>query len=132
VAYPRILVVDDEPQILNLVSRALGTKGYEVVSYDCPIQTLEFVQATPCLDLVMSDVTMPVMSGPALVSRILEVWPQTPVVFMSAHLNRAEVPTDAGFLAKPFGLGDLFTVVDRALTSRNSGTEVHSAHSAGT
>lgn len=132
-AYPKILVVDDEPQILDLISRALATGDYEVVSMSCPIEALEFAQATPCFDLVVSDVIMPGMCGPEFVRRISEIWPGAAVILMSGFLYKEVVPTHVEFLTKPFAVGDLFAVVDRALASRIGGPEVRSsAHAAGT
>ncbi len=56
---PKILVVDDEPAVLGLVSKALSAKGYEVHAACHPNQALKLAEAMPCFDLVVSDVIMP-------------------------------------------------------------------------
>ena len=128
--HPTILVIDDEPEVLALVSRMLTARDYEVVSMGCPLQALEFVCNTPSFDLVVSDVIMPGLCGPELVRRILEVWPNAGVILMSGYLSREELPTYVGFLTKPFALRDLFASVERALASRGQRPETRYAGSA--
>ena len=72
---PRVLVVDDEPAVLRLVSKALSVRGYEVYAAASPMQALHLARAAPCFDLVVSDVIMPEMCGPELVRRISRICP---------------------------------------------------------
>jgi len=131
-AQPTILVVDDEPLILAVVSKALSAKAYEVVAVDCPHKALALAQErTTPFDLVVSDVVMPEICGPELIRKIWRVWPHTAVVFMSGYLSREELPTAVGFLTKPFALGDLFAVVEAALDPRGRERGFRSSHAEG-
>lgn len=59
-ATARILVVDDEPGVLNFVSKALLLRGHEVQVASSPVEALELAKAAePCFDLLVSDVIMP-------------------------------------------------------------------------
>lgn len=121
---PKILVVDDEPHVLDFVSRVLGIRNCEVVTFENPVQALEFVQSTPRFDLVISDVVMPGLMGIELVRQILGYWPGIPVVFISGYLNRDQIPIPCEFLTKPFPIPALLAVVDRAIASTEGGEGV--------
>jgi CheY-like chemotaxis protein len=114
----KILVVDDEPGILRLVSKALSAKGYEVHAVDSATKALQVVNAVPCFDVVLSDVIMPDMSGPELVRKLIETCPEAGVVFMSAHMASEKLPETAVFIRKPFKLTDLYSVVEEMLSPR--------------
>lgn len=108
---PRILVVDDEPAVLGMVAKALSARGYEVHAASDARQALELARATPCFDLVVSDVIMPEMCGPELVKRLIRICPSTAVVMMSGYIAAEAIPKRAAFIAKPFGITDLYAVV---------------------
>ena len=112
----KILVVDDEPAVLGLVSQALLAQGYEVHAASHPRRALELAQAMPCFDLVVSDVIMPEMCGPELVRRIARICPTTAVVMMSGYLAAEAIPERAVFISKPFRMADLCSIVANALT----------------
>ncbi len=113
---PKVLVVDDEPSVLHLVSTALSARGYEVHAVASPTKALELVRATPCFDLVVSDVIMPEMCGPELVRKLSRICPTTAFVLMSAHLDVSLLPEHAAFISKPFRLKDLYSVVEQKLS----------------
>jgi two-component system cell cycle sensor histidine kinase/response regulator CckA len=108
---PKILVVDDEPAVLGLVSKALASRGYEVHAASGPTQALEIARNAPCFDLVVSDVIMPEMCGPELVRRIAQICPTTAIVMMSAYVAAEAIPKRAAFISKPFLVTDLYSVV---------------------
>jgi len=114
-ATARVLVVDDEPAVLGLVSGALSRKGYEVHAVSSPLQALHLAHDTPCFDLVVSDVIMPEMCGPELVERIARLCPTAAVVLMSGYFASEKIPEGAAFISKPFLLADLYAVVEKAL-----------------
>jgi two-component system cell cycle sensor histidine kinase/response regulator CckA len=105
-----ILVVDDEQDILNVVEAALSREGFEVVQAhngDMAVELFERL-AVP-VDLLLTDVVMPGMSGPMLVDRLLSMHPSLPVLFMSGYDDRQIVQRyvlKEGFalLPKPFTL----------------------------
>jgi CheY-like chemotaxis protein len=105
-----ILVVDDEQDILNFVQSALSRNGFTVIqaqSGDIAVDL--FGKQTTPVDLLLTDVVMPGMSGPMLVDRLLAVQPSLPVLFMSGYDDRQVVQRyvlKEGFslLPKPFTL----------------------------
>ena len=113
---PKILVVDDEPSVLRLVSNSLSARGYEVHAAGSPVQALDLVKTTPSFDLVVSDIIMPEICGPELIRRIKQMCPNIAVILMSAHIASEALPEHAAFLSKPFQMADLFSVVERKLT----------------
>jgi DNA-binding NtrC family response regulator len=108
-------VVDDEPEILNLVSRALECRGFEVHVAPNPMRALKIVHDSPCFDLVISDVIMPEMCGSEFVRRVGHLCPESSVVLMSAYVDPERIPENARFLSKPFRIGDLYSAVNSAL-----------------
>ncbi|MGB9455579.1 MAG: response regulator [Bryobacteraceae bacterium] len=114
-ATARVLVVDDEPAVLGLVSKALSDRGYEVHAVSSPLQALQVAHDEPCFDLLVSDVIMPEMCGPELVRRIAQLCPTAAVVLMSGHIASETLPEHAAFISKPFLLTDLYSVVEKAL-----------------
>ncbi|MGA3260270.1 MAG: response regulator [Bryobacteraceae bacterium] len=112
---PKVLVVDDEPAILGMISKALATRGYEVHAASGPKQALEIAQAMPSFDLVVSDVIMPEMCGPELVRRIAKICPSAAIVLMSGYLAAEAIPLRAAFISKPFRMLDLYAAVENVL-----------------
>ena len=122
----RILVVDDEPSVRRMLKRLLSEQGYAVVEAGDGSEALEIViRDESGLDLVITDVKMPVMSGKEL-GRLLKVTlPGLPVLYISAYAaDGAIVPADPGspapFLRKPFEPDDLILKVSMMLRGRRS------------
>jgi PAS domain S-box-containing protein len=112
----RILVVEDEEAVRRIAERILGGHGYEVISAARPEQALE--QAAN-VDLVLTDIVMPGMSGVTLVERLREDVERLPAIFMSGYTDRpGALPRDAAFLSKPFSRHELLEQVARALDLR--------------
>jgi DNA-binding NtrC family response regulator len=81
-----VLAVDDEPQVLELITTALSEQGIEVLTSTDPEEALELVRRRrPAI--VLSDLMMPKMSGMELLERILNVAPDTEVVLMTAYYS---------------------------------------------
>jgi CheY-like chemotaxis protein len=115
----KILVVEDDPDILRILTQTLGSAGYQVVQAYGGEDALRKVKLHPP-DLVLTDLAMPVMSGVELIHQ-LKKDPAThdiPVVAVTAFVwdgiarSAAEVGCD-GFLAKPFKSADLLREVAR-------------------
>jgi two-component system, cell cycle sensor histidine kinase and response regulator CckA len=113
-----ILVVDDEPNVLQLVASILEEAGYIVIgasSADGAIKAFDKLARRP--DLLLTDVVMPGMSGPMLVDQLLTKQPGLKVLFMSGYDDRQVVQryvVEKGFrlLAKPFSLNGLRSAVE--------------------
>ena len=107
-----VLIVDDEPAIVDLLSQLLEDEGYRVASAGDGLAAYEKVgEVRP--DLVIADVMMPRMDGFALVDRLTNGEHPVPVILMSAAVEsrRRDVP----FIAKPFDLGELLDLVNSYL-----------------
>ena len=113
---PRILVVDDEPPILRMVSIALTSRGYEVESASHPHIALELMRrSNPVFDVLVSDVIMPEMCGPELARHMVQMCPRSAVVLMSGCITPEALPKGAVFISKPFVISDLYRAVEKAL-----------------
>jgi PAS domain S-box-containing protein len=103
-----ILVVEDEAMVRGLAVRCLTEQGYRVVEARTSGEALAYVEEHPAgVDLVVSDVVMPVMGGRELSQRIIRVAPRLPVLFMSGYtgedvVQRGLLDPGAPFEQKPF------------------------------
>jgi two-component system cell cycle sensor histidine kinase/response regulator CckA len=121
-----ILVVDDEPNVLQLVESILEEAGYVVIganSADTAIKAFDKMARHP--DLLLTDVVMPGMSGPMLVDQLLAKQPDLKVLFMSGYDDRQVVQryvVEKGFrlLAKPFSLNGLRSAVEAEIAPGTS------------
>ena len=77
----KILVVDDEASILKLVKRKLEIQGYKVEAREDPADALELVRSGPDrFDLIITDMTMPKMTGDKLAREVFKIRPDMPVI----------------------------------------------------
>jgi PAS domain S-box-containing protein len=118
----RILVVEDEAQVLASVVQRLQSLGYSVCpALDGAAGLACFEAAAVPYDLLLTDVMMPgQLNGKALAEAVLERWPATNVVFMSGYSEETishDGRLDAGtlLLSKPFHKNDLAQIVRKAL-----------------
>ncbi|KAB2889382.1 MAG: response regulator [Desulfobulbaceae bacterium] len=80
----RLLVVDDEKDVLSIEQRLLTGLGYQVTAVTRPLEALRLIREEPDrFDLVVTDMTMPSMNGAQLVKSILDICPDMPVVLCS-------------------------------------------------
>lgn len=115
-----ILLVEDESTVRLFAARALRDKGYRVLEAASGKAALALVQEGARPDILLTDVSMPEMSGPVLADKIREILPCVPVVFMSgyaAETFRKDLSENQSihFLSKPFTLRDLATMVRKIL-----------------
>jgi two-component system cell cycle sensor histidine kinase/response regulator CckA len=85
-AKARILVVDDEPNVLQVVASVLERAGYETTTALGPLRALEIITIRGAFDLVVSDVVMPEMCGPELAQQVQLLSPASAVMLMSGCL----------------------------------------------
>jgi two-component system cell cycle sensor histidine kinase/response regulator CckA len=98
-----VLVVEDSPEILNLVKMVLEGAGYTVLPAASGTQAL--ARQRDRVDLVLTDVVMPGMNGPEFAERWLKVHPQTPVLYMTGYAEESVLPFSVNpdnLLLKPF------------------------------
>jgi len=102
-----ILVVDDEPMILSLISRFLDSFGYEVLTATGPAEAERIASTRDDIRLLISDVVMPGGSGPALAQRLTTRHPRLKVLLMSGYAANVEPGQGRPLLAKPFSMDEL-------------------------
>jgi two-component system KDP operon response regulator KdpE len=120
---PRILVVDDEPQIQRFLSVALSAAGYEVVTAETAAQALRLA-ATGAPDLMVLDLGLPDRDGKEVLREVRQ-FSTIPVIILSARDREAEKieALDLGaddYVEKPFGIGELTARLRAALRHRAS------------
>ncbi len=117
----RVLLVDDEPMLAAVGQQALQRLGYEVVSRTSSIEALELFKAKPGhFDLVITDQTMPGMTGDALARELMNIRPGLPVIICTGYsqIINAERAMQMGIKAlvmKPILINELAAAVRKAL-----------------
>lgn len=108
-----VLVVDDEPGIVTALAMLLSGEGYDVRTASNGNAALAEIRRAPA-DLIISDITMPVLNGRALIEKLRQSGDQTPVILMSAA-DRVHPISGIHFIPKPFDVDHLLVLVERVL-----------------
>lgn len=112
----RILVVDDQSQVRAATSYALRRSGYEVVEAQDAEQALRIARAQGGVDLLLTDVVMPGLTGPQLANEIRAEFPQAKVLFVSGYED-TRLRIDSAHLQKPYSINELLrnvrTILDQ-------------------
>jgi len=118
----RVLVVDDDALFLQVVCGMLRREGYDVFAAVSAQKALEIVKSVGPVDVVVSDILMPGMSGTELVRELAELSPRTSSLLMTAApLSEVAIPPDGiPVLRKPFSKQDLICAVEAALARSHS------------
>lgn len=112
-----ILLVEDEDPVRAFSARALRNKGYNVIEADCGEAAIDIVRKQGAeLDMIITDVVMPGITGPAMIEEVLKIHPKIKVIFISGYAEDAFVKTYGSerkfnFLPKPFTLKQLASKV---------------------
>lgn len=115
-----VLLVEDEDAVRSFASRALATRGYHVLEAASGAEALEVMERQQgAIDLVVSDVVMPEMDGPTLLTHLRKKKPDIKIVFMSGYAEEAfrkNLNQDEKFffLPKPFTLKKLAEMIKEA------------------
>jgi len=122
-----VLVVDDEKNYLLVLEALLGGAGYEVLTADSGEEALEIIRRND-LDLVITDMKMPRMSGIEVLEQIKQVYTDLPVIMMTAYgtVEKAVEAMKKGafdYILKPFKNEELLLTVAKALDLRHLLTE---------
>ena len=118
----RILIVDDEPALREILSAVPADEGYAVQTAADGSNALDLIDAAPP-DLVITDVSMPRLDGWGLLTQIRQDDPTLPVLLISAirpTLTGGPAPASdqTVFLAKPFDLEAMLKLVARLIANR--------------
>ncbi len=109
-----VMVVDDRPEVRDVVCALLGDEGFVAIPTDGPEHALALARARrDRIDLLITDVKMPRMDGRALADAFRSIHPESAVLYMSGYSEREVTP----LLRKPFVLSELLAKVREALAA---------------
>ncbi|WP_395017107.1 response regulator [Dongia sp.] len=117
----RVLVVDDEPQILRFLRASLGASGFAVIEAETGAEALKRA-AADAPEIILLDLGLPDMDGKDVIKALRE-WSEIPIIVLSARAREAEKieALDLGaddYVNKPFGIGELLARLRAALRHR--------------
>ena len=108
-----ILVVDDDPEVRDIVTEILADFGHQVLPADGGIEALRLIEATPAIELMITDVRMPDISGLELAARARRAREGMKVILISGFFPGQNV--GARVLLKPFRMAELHEAVQAEL-----------------
>jgi len=116
----KILVVDDEPSLLYFLESMLEENGYQCVAQENSVKALDLFKENPDkFSLILTDQTMPVMTGDALISEIRKLRPDLPVILMTGYsdtINREKaISLGITYIDKPFNSHALLSCVAQSI-----------------
>jgi two-component system response regulator TctD len=116
----RILVVDDDPLLLELLTDTLTAIGYETAAASDGAIALDMLQ-TEQYDLMISDIKMPRVDGLQLLRRVRRHYPRLPVLFITGVASQETIGSVSpdGILAKPFRIAHIESMIQQALQRKN-------------
>ncbi len=119
---PKILVVEDDLDISDMLTEILGNEGYRVLRADNGKRGLELLFDHPDVGLVLLDRMMPVMDGPAFLAALRSSpdFARLPVIFLTAAEDTETIVGAAGYLRKPTRLETVIEVIQKHFQDRRS------------
>jgi DNA-binding NtrC family response regulator len=116
---PRVLVVDDQLDMAQMIAEHLSDRGFVAVAESFPRKAVEML-GTQCFDVLVTDLRMPDIDGITLLRISRELDPSRPVIMLTAHstMETAVEATGRGayhYLIKPFRLDVLFGLIEQSL-----------------
>lgn len=123
---PRLLVVEDQPDLRRLIPRVLTARGYQVKAAGSGEEAVEILADWPEPDMLLTDLSLPYMDGTALARHVGSQSPSTRIGFMSGYDSVAEVEVSEfghiPLLDKPFTIDGLVAFVESCLNSDSAPT----------
>ena len=119
--HEHILLVDDEATVIKLEQQMLERLGYQVTSCNSSLEAIEVFHSNPdAFDIIITDMTMPNMTGDQVAKNILSIKPDTPIIIItgfSERINKEKAETIGikGFLMKPVLISDMAQMVRNVL-----------------
>jgi two-component system cell cycle response regulator CpdR len=120
----RVLIVDDEESMRQLVARAIAMDGHDITTAADGAEALDILSGPDSsFDLLLTDIQMPVMDGIALALTAARDFPQLTILLMTGYAEQRERASGLSAIAhdvisKPFSVADIRTAVADALASR--------------
>jgi PAS domain S-box-containing protein len=122
-----ILIVDDEPELTGIVQRKLGQLGYRVTTRTSSIEAKElFEMRSEEFDLVLTDMTMPHMTGVELARQMMAIRPDIPIILCTGYSSQISEESAKAmgineFIMKPISWQELAATVRKALDENGQG-----------
>ena len=114
-----ILMIDDEDLLLTMGEMVLSSFGYQVLTANSGQKALEIFSAkSAAIDLVITDLVMPQMSGRELIERLRRLSPDVKIICASGFVRPPSGTDDGNYLQKPFASQDLLRKVKQVLTTQ--------------
>ena len=118
----RILIIEDNPMVVKSLEFKLTKDGYDVVVAEDGRKALEILKEDDAIELVITDLMLPYITGTELIEHIRNNTPTMPIIVLSTS-NQGEIITDAflmgmnDFITKPFSPNELSLRVKRTIES---------------
>ena len=125
----RLLIVDDDPGLLRLLSDTLGALGYHITQADSGAKALNILHEKT-FDLMITDIKMPDIDGLQLFRKVRRQFAQMPVLFITGIASQ-EVMESAeadGFLSKPFRISRIEELIQQTLKNKAEGLAERPSH----
>jgi CheY-like chemotaxis protein len=122
--HERVLVVDDERIIVQMTQRMLEGLGYQVTAMTSSVEALQYFQSQPeNIDVVITDMTMPHITGSQLAQKLLAIKPDIPIILCTGfseliNENKAKAIGIREYIMKPVVIQELARVVRKVLDER--------------
>lgn len=121
----RILLVEDEPSIREIIADTLGDAGFEVTATCTGDEAAILIADSDRFDVLLTDITMPgLIDGIGLAEHAREVHPNLPVVFVSGRLDNARraetIGQPSAFVAKPYDVTRVVSTIDRLMNDERA------------
>jgi PAS domain S-box-containing protein len=130
----RVLFVDDEPVTVKLIFVMLSRLGYIMETKTSPIEALDLFNRNPNFDLIITDLTMPGMTGIELAERINKKNPDIPIILMTGYGKNIDYTVPIGrygirqILKKPVNLNMLASTINEIINSQNEAVNENISH----
>jgi len=114
-----ILVVDDEPDIVEFVELGLSVAGFDVVTAGDGLAAIERVREHK-VDAIVSDLKMPGMDGVEVIEVLRRLAPRAPIILATGYLSADAISRSLAlgaseYLGKPYTINDLLAILERVL-----------------
>jgi DNA-binding NtrC family response regulator len=128
-----LVLIDDDPGVLRALALLLKTLGFSVTPFSVPADALTYIETGAAIDLVVTDLRMPELSGEAVLRRIRAYNSKVPVVIMSGHATPQEMSAlqrqgASGFIPKPFTPAHFKTALSGLIQEHGHGPSAQSEH----
>ena len=111
----RIILVDDDEDVLHTLSAMLDGAGYTVTPYRSPLQVVEEMRSSRPADLIVADFAMPELRGDELAVEARRLRGNIPIVFVTGYADPVALRSEPWVLQKPFRAASLIQIVEQAI-----------------